>query len=170
VFLGRGLLGINIKPPMEAFTPLAPDLHPSLTTRERVLLQTKPQACSSCHSIMNPLGFALENFDAVGRFRDKERDKPIDASGHYEARAGTTAKFTGAKELAKFLADSEETQFAFAQQAFHFYVKQPVRAYGLTKPEELRKTFAENAFNMRKLVVEIAVTGAMAKRDERPPK
>jgi cytochrome c553 len=165
VFLGRGLLGINIKPPMEAFTPLAPDLHPGLTTRERVLLQTKPQACSSCHSIMNPLGFALENFDAVGRFRDKERDKPIDASGGYETRAGTTAKFTGAKELAKFLAGSEETQFAFAQQAFHFYVKQPVRAYGLTKPEELRKTFAENAFNMRKLVVEIAVTGAMAKRE-----
>lgn len=161
VFIGRGLLGIAIKPPMEAFTPLAPDLHPSLTTRERVLLQTKPQACSSCHSIMNPLGFALENFDAVGRFREKERDKPIDASGSYETRAGTTAKFTGARELAKFLAGSEETQYAFAQQAFHFYVKQPVRAYGLTKPEELRKTFAENGFNMRKLIVEIAATGAL---------
>jgi hypothetical protein len=165
VFIGRGLLGIAIQPPVDAFTPLPPDLHPSLTTRERVALQTKTPACASCHAVMNPLGFALENFDAVGRFRARERDKPIDASGHYEARAGTTAKFTGAKELAKFLADSEETQYAFAQQAFHFYVKQPVRAYGLTKPEELRKTFAENGFNMRKLVVEIAVTGAMAKRE-----
>jgi hypothetical protein len=110
---------------------------------------------------MNPLGFALENFDAVGRFRDKERGKPVDAAGSYETRAGTTAKFTGAKELAKFLAGSEETQYAFAQQAFHFYVKQPVRAYGLAKPEELRKTFAESGFNVRKLVVEIAVTGAL---------
>lgn len=164
VFIGRGLLGIAIKPPMEAFTPLAPDLHPGLTTRARVSLQTKPQACSSCHSIMNPLGFALENFDAVGRYRDKERDKPIDASGSYETRAGTTAKFAGAKELAEFLANSEETQYAFAQQAFHFYVKQPVRAYGQTKPEELRKTFAENGLNMRKLIVEIAVTGALPPR------
>jgi hypothetical protein len=161
VFIGRGLLGINIKPPMEAFTPIAADLHPNLTTRERVLLQTKPNACSSCHSVMNPLGFALENFDAVGRYREKERDKAIDATGSYETRAGTIAQFTGARELAKFLAASEETQYAFAQQAFHFYVKQPARAYGLNKPEELRKTFADVGFNMRKLVVEIAVTGAM---------
>ncbi|MBN9120352.1 MAG: DUF1592 domain-containing protein [Planctomycetes bacterium] len=160
VFVGRGLLGIGIKPPQEAFTPFAPDLHPNLTTRERVSLQTKPAACSACHNVMNPLGFALENFDAVGRFRAKERDKPVDATGSYETRAGTVAKFTGAKELAKFLASSEETQYAFAQQAFHHYAKQPVRAYGLKKPDELRKTFAESGFNMRKLIVEIAVTAA----------
>jgi hypothetical protein len=170
VFVGRGLLGISIKPPQEAFTPIAPDLHPGLTTRERVALQTKPVACSSCHSIMNPLGFALENFDAVGRFREKEREKPIDTTGGYETRAGDTAKFTGAKELAKFLANSEETQYAFAQQAFHHFAKQPVRAYGLTKPDELRKTFAENGFNMRKLIVELAVTAAVAKKDDKPPR
>jgi hypothetical protein len=169
VFVGRGLLGINIKPPREAFTPLAPDLHPNLTTRERVSLQTKPAECASCHTIMNPLGFTLENFDAVGRFRDKERDKPIDATGSYETRAGTVAKFAGAKELAKFLAGSDETHAAFVQQAFHHFVKQPVRAYGLAKPEELRKTFAESGFNMRKLVVELAVTSATARRDS-PPK
>src|SRR2546430_824783 len=81
--------------------------------------------CSACHSIMNPLGFALENFDAVGRFRDKERDKPIDATGSYETRSGEVVKFAGAKELARFLANSEETQFAFAQQAFHHFAKQP---------------------------------------------
>ena len=49
---------------------------------------------------MNPLGFALENFDAVGRYREKERDKPIDASGSYETRSGNMVKFAGAKELA----------------------------------------------------------------------
>ena len=167
VFVGRGLLGIGIKPPMEAFTPIAPDLHPNLTTRERVLLQTKATACAGCHTIMNPLGFSLENFDAVGRYREKEKDKPVDASGSYDTRAGTTAKFTGAKELAKFLASSDETHYAFAQQAFHYFVKQPVRAYGLTKPEELRKTFADNGLSVRKLVAEIAVTGAMPTK---PPK
>ena len=100
----------------------------------------------------------------------KENAKVIDVSGSYETRVSATAKFTGAKELAKFLANSEEVKYAFAQQAFHHFVKQPVRAYGLNKPEELRKTFAENDFNMRKLIVEIAVTGAMAKHDEKLPK
>ncbi len=161
VFIGRGLLGIGIRPPQEAFTPIAPDLHPNLTTRERVSLQTKPAACAGCHTIMNPLGFSLENFDAVGRWRETERDKPVDATGSYETRSGKVEKFSGAKELAKFLANSEETQYAFAQQAFHHFVKQPVRAYGLTKPDELRKTFAENGYNMRKLIVEICATAAM---------
>ena len=46
-------------------------------------------------------------------------------------------------------------------------MKQPVRAYGLTKPEELRKSFAENGFNMRKLVVEIAVTAAAKPKPRR---
>lgn len=163
VFVGRGLLGIGIKPPQEAFTPIAPDLHPSLTTRERVLLQTKAAACSGCHSIMNPLGFALESFDAVGRYRTQERDKPVDASGSYETRAGSVSKFNGAKEMGRFLAASEETQYAFAQQAFHHFAKQPVRAYGLTKPDELRKSFAENGFHVRKLVVEIVATAALGK-------
>ncbi|MDY3562629.1 DUF1592 domain-containing protein [Gemmata sp. JC673] len=170
VFVGRGLLGIAIRPPMEAFTPLAPDLHPNLTTRERVLKQTSPMACAGCHTVMNPLGFSLEQFDAVGKFREKDNNKPVDASGLYETRAGSTAKFTGAKELAKFVAGSEEAHYAFAQQAFHYFVKQPVRAYGLAKPEELRKMFAANGLNVRKLIVEIAVIGAMPKTGDKPPK
>ncbi|QJX00571.1 DUF1588 domain-containing protein [Frigoriglobus tundricola] len=170
VFVGRGLLGIAIKPPMEAFTPLAAEQHPNLTTRERVSLQTKPMACSGCHSIMNPLGFALENYDAVGRYREKERAKVIDVSGSYEQRTGAVAKFTGAKQLAEFLANSDETHYAFAQQAFHHYLKQPMRAYGLRKPDELRKTFAENGYSVRKLLVEVAVTGALPPKDTKPPK
>ncbi|MBX9625905.1 MAG: DUF1588 domain-containing protein, partial [Gemmataceae bacterium] len=60
VFIARGLLGRSLRPPPDAFTPLPADLHPSLTTRERVALQTKPAACITCHGNMNPLGFALE--------------------------------------------------------------------------------------------------------------
>jgi len=48
----------------DAFTPLAEDLHPTLTTRERVALQTSPAACQSCHTTINALGFTLEHFDA----------------------------------------------------------------------------------------------------------
>ena len=57
-----------------------PDLHADLTTRERVTLQTTPEACQMCHAMINPLGFTLEHFDAVGRFRKEEHGKPIDAS------------------------------------------------------------------------------------------
>ncbi|MBY0460088.1 MAG: DUF1592 domain-containing protein, partial [Gemmataceae bacterium] len=161
VFVGRGLLGIGIKPPMEAFTPIAPDLHPTLTTRERVLKQTSPMACAGCHQVMNPLGFPLEHFDAVGRWRDKDNNKPVDASGGYDTRAGAAVRFGSARELAKFVADSPEAHYAFAQQAFHYFVKQPVRAFGLDKPEELRKTFENSTLNVRKLITQVAVLGAL---------
>ena len=163
VFIGRGLLGIAIKPPQDAFTPLAPDLHPNLTTRERVALQTKPAACITCHGIMNPLGFCLEHFDAAGRYRDTDHGKPVDDSGSYETRAGERVKFAGPRQLATFLAASDEVHAAFVNQMFHHLVKQPARAYGAALPEDLRKYFADHGFNIRKLAVEIAVVAAMTK-------
>jgi hypothetical protein len=161
VFIGRGILGVSLRPPPEAFTPLPENMHPNLTTRERVALQTRPAACVSCHSVINPLGFTLEHFDAVGRYREMENDKPVDASGAYQTRAGDTIRFDGIRDLAKFLADSEEVHSAFIEQMFHHLVRQPVLAYGPRTLPELRQSFASSDFNIRKLAVEIAVLAAM---------
>ncbi len=162
VFLVRSLLGRSIRPPPEAAVPLPPNLHPSLTTRERVTLQTEPKACQSCHAMINPLGFALENFDAVGRFRGEERGKPIDSRGYYETRSGTTSEFRGARELAELLAASNEVHEALISQLFHHFVKQPILAYGAETPAELGKAFQASGFSVRRLIVEIAVTAALA--------
>ena len=55
----------------------------SLSVRDRLAEHRANVACASCHNLMDPLGFALENFDAVGRWRDLEADQPIDASGEF---------------------------------------------------------------------------------------
>jgi hypothetical protein len=165
VFLARNVLGQTLRPPPEAFTPLAPDQAPDLTTRERVALQTKPQACQSCHNMINPLGFTLENFDAVGRFREAENGKPIDASGAYQTRSGDIVRFHGVRDLASFLAGSPEVQEAFVERVFHHLVKQPVRAYGPARLEDLRQTFAKNGYSVRKLMVEIMAATALTGRD-----
>lgn len=52
-----------------------------LTLREAMVQHRANPACASCHARMDPIGFALENFDAVGRWRDTDGGKPIDASG-----------------------------------------------------------------------------------------
>ncbi|MDX1946745.1 MAG: DUF1592 domain-containing protein [Pirellulaceae bacterium] len=161
VFISRSVLGRRLRPPPEAVTPLAPELHADLTTRERIALQTKSQICSTCHNMINPLGFTLENFDAVGRFRAEEKGRPIDASGSYLTRGGETARFAGPRELATFLAASDETHAALVQQLFHHVVKQPVLAYGPNRAEELKATFAKSQFNVRRLAVEIIATAAL---------
>jgi mono/diheme cytochrome c family protein len=161
VFITRSVLGQTLRPPPESVAPLAPDLHPDLTTRERVLLQTQPQACQSCHRMINPLGFALENFDAIGRYREAEKDKPVESSGTYLMRSGQVAKFNGVRELAEFLAENEETHEAFVRQLFHHTVKQPVGAYGPQRLSELKQTFVEDDFNISKLLVEVVATSAV---------
>jgi cytochrome c553 len=160
VFLARSVLGLPLRPPPDAFTPLPAELHPNLTTRERVALQTKPQACQSCHAVINPLGFILERYDAIGRFRVKEQGKPIDTTGTYETRDGKSHKFSGVRALAEFLAGSDEVHEAFVAQFFHHLVKQPIRAYGTDKLNELHRYFDANACNIRKLIVEIVAQAA----------
>src|SRR5438105_3914831 len=83
--------------------------------------------------------FTLENFDAVGRYRDQEKGRPIDARGAFETRTGDRVKFAGVQDLATFLASSEDAQDAFIERLFHCLVKQPVRAFGPRAPAELRK-------------------------------
>ena len=168
VFIARSVLGRVLRPPPEAVAPLAPDLHPDLTTRQRVTLQTKPESCQSCHGMINPLGFTLEHFDAVGRYRKDEKGRPIDATGSYETRAGEMVKFEGVRDLAAFLAGSEETHTAIVQQMFHHLVKQPVRAYGPQTLPDLRRFFAAHDFNLRKLMVEIMATSALTPPGVKP--
>ena len=64
------------------------------------------------------------------------------------------------KELAAFLAASDESQSAFVKQLFHHTVKQPILAYGPTRQRDLQRFFAEHEFNIQKLFVEIVATSA----------
>jgi cytochrome c553 len=161
VFLARNVLGVSLRQPPDAFTPLPPELHPNLNTRERITLQTSAKECKSCHGVINPLGFTLERFDAIGRFRDRENNKPIDSTGEFPTRSGDVVKFAGAGELAKFLAGSEETHEAFVARMFHALVRQPVLSYGPETLNDLRRFFTENRFDVRKLAVEIIAQTAV---------
>jgi mono/diheme cytochrome c family protein len=172
VFLARSVLGNTLKPPQEAITPLAADVHPELTTRERVTLQTKGVVCQSCHMVINPLGFALEEFDAIGRYRTTERQgggpmgKPIDAAGSYQPREGAAARFRGGRELAAYVAGSPDAQEAFVRNLFHALVKQPVRAWGPESLAALRAGFAAGGFDIRRLLVDIM---SVASAPPKPP-
>jgi len=170
VFLARSVLGNVLKPPEEAVAPLAPEEHPDLTTRERVALQTSAVACQTCHTMINPLGFALEEFDAIGRYRSAEVrggvEKPIDASGSYLPREGPEAAFKGARELAAYLAGSRDAQEAFVQGLFHALVKQPARAWGPDTLETLRAAFENGGFDIRRLLVDIMVVAAAPPKAE----
>ena len=148
--------------------PLAEDLHPDLTTRERVMLQTRGENCQACHGLINPLGFTLEHFDAVGRYRERDNGKPVDSTGTYQTRAGEPVTFRGARDLAEFLVKTNEVPASFAERLFHHLAQQPTQAYGPVTLDRLREGFAASGFNIRKLAAEIAVTAALPPRANPP--
>jgi hypothetical protein len=155
VLVARSLLGRTLNPPPAAFAPLSPSLHPDLTTRQRVALQTKPAMCNACHGMINPLGFTLERFDAIGRLRTVENGKPVDSTGSYRSRSGAVVKFAGAGDLAHYLAESDETHAAFVEKLFQHLVKQPILAYGPRTLPELQSSFEKNRYSIRSLMVQI---------------
>ncbi len=160
IFLVRYVLGRTLRPPADAFAPLSPDLHPELTTRQRVDLQTSPESCQVCHHKINGLGFTLEHFDAVGRYRASEQGQPIDASGTYTSRDDSTVIFASLSDVSEYLVNSPDAARALVNRAFQYFVKQPPAAYGAETLDQLTVNFHDSGYNVRELIVDIAVLAA----------
>ncbi len=161
VFLTRNIVGMRLKPPPKAQTFEEAKFDPTLTMREKVTELTKNTNCMGCHSTINPLGFTLENYDAIGRWRTEDNQKPVNAVSDFSTEEGETLHLTGARDIAKFAVDNPNGQRVFIHNLFHHTVKQAVGAYGPDELEDLRQSFTKSDFNIKKLLVEIAtVTSA----------
>ncbi|WZO96536.1 DUF1592 domain-containing protein [Isosphaeraceae bacterium EP7] len=77
------------------------------TLRESMVLHRSMPLCSSCHSRMDPLGLSLENFNALGRWRDNERTVPIDATG----KLITGEPFRDIRDLKRILVEKHSLDF-----------------------------------------------------------
>jgi mono/diheme cytochrome c family protein len=160
VFLSRNIVGLALKNPSVAVAFEDAKFDPTLTMREKVQELTKNESCMGCHSSINPLGFSLEHFDAVGRWRTKDNDKPVDARDKFDADDGRTITISGPKDIANYAVESNSAHRAFVRQLFNHTVKQPAPAFGEGTLETLRSQFAASGFNIQKLLTEIAVTSA----------
>lgn len=101
----ENLLGMPPPPPPADVPALAEKTAVgSLSMRERLMEHRANPACSGCHNLMDPLGFSLENFDAVGRWRDSDGDEPIDATGSLPGGS----EFHGVAGLERALLDRPE--------------------------------------------------------------
>ncbi len=170
VFLTRTIVGMTLKNPPNAvaFEDAKFDAH--LTMREKITEMTKNRTCMSCHATINPLGFSLENYDAIGRWRTKENDKLINPVTEFATDEGEMIRLTGARDLVKFAAENPSGHRAFIHHLFHHTAKQAVGVYGPDTLEALRQSFVGSGFNVRKLLVEIATVAATRGMPDAAPK
>lgn len=128
-FIVRNLMCNEIPlPPSELADEVKPpDPGSAPTARERYARHSEDPVCSGCHSMMDPVGLAFENYDPVGLWRDTENGVTIDASGSVPGVQDSQA--AGPVELVQRIAAAEQTQACFVERWSDF-------AYGRTRAAE----------------------------------
>jgi len=130
----------DVPPPppelMVQFTILSDDL----TTREALAAHGQAgSSCAACHSLIDPLGLAFENYDATGAYRTKENDRPIDASGAINAISPEIdGPFANALEFAKRIAPSQVLKACVAREALRWSIGRETVAAPSTDPNVIR--------------------------------
>ncbi len=104
-----GALGIVV-----SFPP--PD--PNRTTRERFQVHTEAPGCEGCHTLIDGLGFTMENFDGIGKVRATENERPIDTNVTLDVGSELDGSYGDSTELLAALAKSDGVKSCLARQLF----------------------------------------------------
>jgi hypothetical protein len=157
------LLGAHIPPPPPDAGVLPEDdgAHEGLTLREQLEAhRTKPE-CAACHQRMDPLGFGLESFDAIGRSRHHTKGQPIDASG--ELPSGEA--FSGPAELKQVLMSRKDEFLSnLSRKMFGYAMGRGLSRFDECVIKDCLKALEANEYRSSALVEEIVLSYAFQHR------
>jgi hypothetical protein len=109
-----------LAPPPPGLNAEPPPIDPTATTREQYAQHRADPACAGCHDLMDPIGYAFEHFDGIGRFRADENGLTIDDSGEVSYTESTDGTFQGLSGLSSKLAASSDAQLCFTTEWLRF--------------------------------------------------
>jgi hypothetical protein len=168
VSMSLDVLCAPLGPPVGQIPPL-PAVVPGQTNRQRVDAHTK--GCGTvCHNNMiNPLGFAFENFDGMGQYRDTEPDVgggaplPIDASGSFDFVDGTKT-YKNAAELMKVLATDEQAHLCYSKKLASFGLQRDVIDADMPLLTELASVSASSTGSVKQVMLDLVKQDAFRVR------
>ena len=159
----ENLLGVPPpSPPPGVNTNLDNETAPkNATLRQRLELHRSSPVCASCHNIMDPMGFALENFDLVGAWRDKDGVSPIDSTG--KLADGTPLK--GVDDLRNaILSRSDAFMTVAAQKLFIYALGRPTTYLDMPDVRAIVRRSAADQNRFSALVLGVVDSGPFQKR------
>lgn len=134
--------------------PQPPSPEAGQSNREVIEVTTSPELCNSCHGYyINPLGFAFENFDGLGRYRTEDNGSPVNAAGTYPFVEGDKA-FNNNKELMNLLTQSEQAHQCYAKNMIQFVLGRELKSDDMPQIESLATLSAGHA-STKELLVEL---------------
>jgi hypothetical protein len=162
----RRLFCQEIEVPANLVVPDVKPPSPGVTTRQRFEEHSK-NPCATCHLLFDPIGFAFENYDGIGRYRTTDNDQPVDASGTLML-GSKTVKFKDATELMPALAASEEVRSCLATQWTRYMLRREESKGDMPSLEAVQKVFRDSSYDMRELLVAIVSSDAFTRRTPAP--
>jgi hypothetical protein len=165
-FVREQLLCKPLPPPPPDVDTTPPDPDPSATTRERFRQHSADQRCASCHSLLEGVGFGLEAYDWLGRYRTEEYGLPIDATGNLlnSGDATVDGAFDGAQELSDKLANSAQVSACLATQWFRYGMGRGEQTEDVCSLDQIKADFAATGGDFRELLVSMATSDAFRYR------
>jgi len=169
IFIREQLLCQNVPPPppnVDTNLPEASEDKP-LTRRARMLAHEANPLCASCHRLMDPIGFGLESFDAIGRYRehetiliesetgkrsaDKKIDLPLDTNG--EVRGIPDSAFSDSVQLGRILSQSTVCQECMVRQIFRYAYGRMETSADEDTIRQLFAAFRDSGFHFKDLLI-----------------
>jgi hypothetical protein len=156
------ILGTPPPPPPPDVPPLQEQKAISQTTsvRQRLEQHRSREQCAGCHAKMDPLGFALENFDATGAWRDKDGKFPIDASG----KLVNGIAFSGPRELKQILKTNKGFVRCLTQKMLTYALGRGLERYDKCTVDAITAQVGKDGNHFSALVAAIVTSEPFLKR------
>ena len=156
VWVLEQLLGEHVPPP----PPNVPTLEKqdktkiaNLTLRQRTELHRTNAVCMSCHKVLDPIGFGLENFDAIGRWREQDDSGgPIDAAGELPG----AKRFSSPKELKTIVAErADDFSRNLVEKMLAYALGRQLEGYDEIVVDRLSEAVAKDGYRMQTLITQL---------------
>jgi hypothetical protein len=136
------------------------------TNRERVESITGEGTCGEgCHhTVINPLGFAFENFDAIGAARAMDNGYPVNTADKYTFADGRVIEYGNAVELSKQLAEAPEVHACYAQQLLEFMLGRDLQQVDKVVVRELAKQSLGDRLSIKEIVLGVVTSSTFRVR------
>ena len=165
VWVLEQVLGEHVPPPPADVPELAEQDQESvegLTLRQRTELHEADPTCANCHKVLDPIGFGLENFDAIGRWREEDdAGGAIDAAG--ELPGGEA--FATPKELKNLIAKREaDLARNLTERLMGYALCRQLEGYDEIVVDQLMEKIAKDNYRMQTLITEIVTSYLFTQR------
>ncbi len=166
VFVRERFLCLTVPPPPADLNAVPPDPDPSATTRERFRQHTEQAACSSCHLLIDGVGFGFERYDQLGRYRAVENGFPVDDSGNVVGTgdAQLDGPYSGLLELSARIAESDRARDCLATNWYRYSYGRQEQAADSCSLAQVRTRFAESGGDLKELLVALTQTDSFLYR------